>query len=84
MKLNVTLDREVDWDDIFVCIETENVNQNTVRMMSRDFKYIYTFVKKQEMVKATEIFKKFPKMDVEKILYDLRDMYLIYFVREVK
>ena len=72
------------WETIVVAKETESVNPITVKMLGRDFKYIYTFIKKNEKVKATEIFQRFPKMDVERILYDLRAMYLVYFVREMK
>ena len=64
--------------------EFEDVNPMTVKLLDRDFKYIYTFIKKQGSVMATEIFSKFPKMDVEKILIDLRLMHLVYFKREAK
>ena len=72
------------WETVRVNHEFEDVNPITVRMLERDFKYIYTFIKKNESVKAVEIFNRFPKMDVERILYDLRDMHLCYFVREMK
>ena len=72
------------WETIKVCKEFEDVNPITVKLLDRDFKYIYTYIKKRESVMATEIFSKFPKMDVEKILIDLRLMHLVYFKREVK
>ena len=64
--------------------ETEGVNPITVRMLQRDYKYIYTFIKKNSPVAAKTIFQRFRKMDVENVLYELRDMYLVYFIREVK
>ena len=73
------------WEAITVLVETEGVNQMSVKLLGRDAKYIYTHIKKNSPVKARNIFSRFPKMDVERILYDLREMYLIYFVRgEVK
>ena len=72
------------WETVRVYKEFEDVNPVTVRLLDRDFKYIYTFIKKQGSVMATEIFTRFPKMDVEKILIDLRLMHLIYFKREAK
>ena len=75
----------VIWETAKVVVETEGVNPITVRMLERDYKYIYTNIKKNSPVNATSLFEKFPKMDVEQILYDLRDMQLVYFVRaEVK
>lgn len=72
------------WETINVYVETE-YNVVSVRLLKRDAKYIYTHINKNSPVKATDIFNRFPKMDVERILYDLRDSYLIYFVRgEVK
>ena len=59
------------WETVRVYKEFEDVNPVTVRLLDRDFKYIYTFIKKQGSVMATEIFTRFPKMDVEKILIDL-------------
>lgn len=83
--IDVVTDREVGcWETIKVCKEFEDVNPITVKLLDRDFKYIYTFIKKRESVMATEIFSRFPKMDVERILYDLRDMHLIFFRREAK
>lgn len=83
--IDVVTDREVgSWETIKVCKEFEDVNPITVKLLDRDFKYIYTFIKKRESVMATEIFSRFPKMDVERILYDLRDMHLIFFRREAK
>ena len=72
------------WETINVVAEYEDVNPVTVKLLERDFKYIYTFIKKQNIVKASTIFQRFAKMDVERILYDLRLMHLVYFVREVK
>lgn len=72
------------WETIVVNHEFEDVNPITVKMLGRDFKYIYTFIKKQGSVNAISIFNRFPKMDVERILIDLRDMHLVYFSREVK
>ena len=72
------------WETIMVHSEFEDVNPITVRMLDRDFKYIYTFIKKNSPVKAIDIFNRFPKMDVEHILYDLRLLHLVYFSREVK
>lgn len=72
------------WETTIVKAEYDGVNPISIRMLERDFKYIYTFIKKQKSVRATDIFSRFQKMDVENILYDLRDMYLVYFVREVK
>ena len=80
----VTDDDVGSWETIVVVKETESVNPITVKMLDRDFKYIYTFIKKNKKVNAIEIFQRFPKMDVERILYDLRAMYLVYFVREMK
>lgn len=71
------------WETINVYAETE-YNVVSVRLLKRDSKYIYTYINKNSPVKATDIFNRFPKMDVERVLYDLRDSYLIYFVREVK
>ena len=81
----VHLDEEIGaWETIIVSVEYEDVNPVTVKLLERDYKYIYTFIKKRENVKAIEIFQRFPKMDVEKILLDLRLMHLVYFVREMK
>ena len=81
----VHIDEEIGaWETIIVSVEYEDVNPVTVKLLERDYKYIYTFIKKRENVKAIEIFQRFPKMDVEKILLDLRLMHLVYFVREMK
>ena len=73
------------WETINVYVETDGVNPVSVKLLGRDDKYIYTHIKKNSPVQARSIFSRFPKMDVERILYDLRDSYLIYFVRgEVK
>lgn len=84
MKI-VGIDESIEsWETINVYVEYEGVNLITVKMLNRDYKYIYTYIKKNSPVKAKGIFIRFPKMEVEKILYDLRDMQLVYFVREVK
>lgn len=72
------------WETVIVKAETEGVNPITVKMLGRDYKYIYTFIKKNSPVAAMTIFQRFRKMDVENVLYELRDMYLVYFIREVK
>lgn len=72
------------WETVTVNAETDGVNPITVRMLERDFKYIYTFIKRNAPVNATAIFSRFPKMDVERILYDLRLMHLVYFTREMR
>ena len=71
------------WENVKVIVETEGVNPITIRLLERDFKYIYTFIKKNSPVNALEIFQRFPKMEVENILNDLRLMHLVYFVREM-
>ena len=80
----IGMNERIVWETTKVCLEYEGVNLTTVKFLDRDYKYIYTFVKKHNPVKATVIFEKFPKMEVESILYDLREMHLVYFVREVK
>ena len=72
------------WETVTVVAEYEDVNPMTVKLLGRDYKYIYTFIKRNKSVKAISIFQRFPKMDVENILLDLRLMHLVYFVREVK
>lgn len=72
------------WETVTVKVETDSVNSITVKLLERDFKYIYTFIKKRKTVKALEVFQRFPKMNVEKILIDLRLMNLVYFIREMK
>lgn len=72
------------WETVTVKVETDSVNPITVKLLERDFKYIYTFIKKRKTVKALEVFQRFPKMNVEKILIDLRLMNLVYFTREMK
>lgn len=72
------------WETINVYKEYEGVNPTTVKLLQRDYKYIYTYIKKNSPVKATDVFHRFRKMSVEQILYDLRDMQLVYFIREVK
>ena len=81
----VPIDEEISaWETITVNAETDGVNPITVRMLERDFKYIYTFIKRNSPVKASAIFSRFPKMDVERILNDLRLMQLVYFTREMR
>lgn len=72
------------WETVLVKAEYQGVNPITVKMLARDYKYIYTFIKKNSPVPAITIFQRFRKMDVETILKDLRGMYLVYFIREVK
>lgn len=79
----INMDEEVVWETTMVCLEFDGVNPITVKLLGRDFKYIYTFVKKNSPVKATTIFERFPKMNVEQILSDLRLMHLVYFTREM-
>ena len=79
MIVNGTVDT---WETIQVNLETDGVNPVSVKMLGRDYKYIYTYIKKHSPVMAKELFQRFQKMDVEQILYDLREMYLIYFVRD--
>ena len=74
----------VEWETVKVYKEYEGVNPVTIRLLQRDYKYIYTYIKKNSPVMANDVFQRFRKMDVQKILYDLRDMQLIYFIREVK
>lgn len=82
---NIIVSEDVGtWETVYVKCEYEGVNPITVKLLERDYKYIYTFIKKQNIVKASTIFQRFAKMDVERILYDLRLMHLVYFVREVK
>lgn len=80
----IDVNERVIWETATVYVETEGVNPVTVKMLDRDYKYIYTFIKKNSPVESLTIFQRFRKMDVEQILYDLRDMNLIYFAREVK
>lgn len=81
----IGINERVDsWETATVHLETEGVNPVTVKMLGRDYKYVYTYIKKNSPVAALTVFQRFRKMDVETILYDLRDMQLIYFAREVK
>lgn len=84
MMTIIDVNERVIWETATVYVETEGVNPVTVKMLDRDYKYIYTFIKKNSPVEALNIFQRFRKMDVEQILYDLRDMNLVYFKREVK
>lgn len=78
----IPFNEKIEWETAKIMAETDGVNPITVKLLDRDYKYIYTYIKKNAPVKATTIFERFPKMDVEQILYDLRGMYLIYFVRD--
>ena len=78
----IDFNERIVWETAKIMVETDGVNPITVKLLDRDYKYIYTYIKKNAPVKATTIFERFPKMDVEQILYDLRGMYLIYFVRD--
>lgn len=80
----IDFNERVDWEEAKAKVETEEVNKNSIRLLDNDYKYVYTFIKKNDPVECSEIFKQFPKLEVEDILYDLREMYLVYFVREVK
>ena len=74
----------VIWETAKIMIEDEG-NPVTVKLLDRDYKYIYTYIKKNAPVDAINVFQRFPKLDVEQIVYDLREMYLIYFfIGEVK
>lgn len=78
------MNERVDWDNALVKVETDSVNPVSVKLLDSEYKYIYTYIKKNSPVKANDIFERFSKMDVESILYDLREMYLVYFVREME
>ena len=84
MKMRVIdFNERIVWETAKIMIE-ENGNPVTVKLLDRDYKYIYTFIKKNAPVESVKVFQRFPELDVESILYDLREMYLIYFVREVE
>ena len=78
----IPFNEKIEWETAKIMAETDGVNPITVKLLDRDYKYIYTHIKKNAPIEATTIFERFPKMDVEQILYDLREMYLIYFVRD--
>ena len=81
----IGFNERVVWETAKIMIEDDGVNPISVKLLDRDYKYIYTYIKKNAPVDAINVFQRFPKLDVEQILYDLREMYLIYFVRgEVK
>ena len=81
----IDFNERIVWETAKIMVETDGVNPITVKMLNRDYKYIYTYIKKNAPVEPIKVFQRFPKFDVESILYDLRGMYLIYFVRgEVK
>ena len=80
----IDFNERIVWETAKILIEDEG-NPVSVKLLDRDYKYIYTYIKKNAPVEAIKVFQRFPKLDVESILYDLREMYLIYFVRgEVK
>ena len=80
----IDFNERIVWETAKIMIEDEG-NPVTVKLLDRDYKYIYTYIKKNAPVEAIKVFQRFPNFDVESILYDLREMYLIYFVRgEVK
>lgn len=82
MKMRVIdFNERIVWETAKIMIE-ENGNPVTVKLLDRDYKYIYTYIKKNAPVESVKVFQRFPKLPVESILYDLREMYLIYFVRE--
>lgn len=82
MKMRVIdFNERIVWETAKIMIE-ENGNPVTVKLLDRDYKYIYTFIKKNAPVESVKVFQRFPELDVESILYDLREMYLIYFVEE--
>lgn len=78
----IGMNERVDWENAKIMVETDGVNPVSVKLLDRDYKYIYTHIKNNAPIKASLVFQRFPKMDVEQILYDLREMYLIYFVRD--
>ena len=80
----IGFNERIDWDEAIAKVETDGVNNTSIKLLDNDYKYIYTYIKKNEPVEALKIFERFPKLEVEDILYDLREMYLVYFVREVK
>ena len=80
----IGFNERIDWDEAIAKVETDGVNNTSIKLLDNDYKYIYTYIKKNEPVQALKIFERFPKLEVEDILYDLRGMYLVYFVREVK
>ena len=80
----IGFNERIDWDEAIAKVETDGVNNTSIKLLDNDYKYIYTYIKKNEPEEALKIFERFPKLEVEDILYDLREMYLVYFVREVK
>jgi len=72
-----------DCEGITVHLENEGVNKITVKRLDYDLKRVYTFIKRNNgSVKAVELIKKFSEYDVEDLLMDLQQMYLIYFTCE--
>lgn len=81
----IPIDESIEsWENVIVNAEYEDVNPVTVKLLGRDFKYVYTYIKRNGSVNAINIFQRFQKFDVEQILIDLRLMHLVYFSREVK
>ena len=78
----IGMNERIVWETTRVVLETDGVNPVSVKLLDKDYKYIYTYIKNNSPVEALTIFQKYPKLDVEQILYDLREMYLVYFVRE--
>ena len=78
----IDFNERIVWETAKIMVEKEDVNPITVKLLDRDYNYVFTYIKKNEPVEATKVFEKFQKLDVETILYDLRAMYLIYFVRD--
>lgn len=77
----IDFNERIVWETAKIMIEEEG-NPVSVKLLDRDYKYIYTYIKKNAPVEAINVFQRFRKLDVETILYDLRGMYLIYFVEE--
>ena len=78
----IDFNERIEWETAKIMVETDGFNPVSVKLLDRDYKYIYTYIKKNAPVEAIKVFQRFPKFDVESILYDLREMYLIYFVRD--
>lgn len=65
-------------------IETEGVNDISIKLLPTKYKRVYTFIKKNDGVSCKEILKKFSKYDIKDILLDLKDMFLIYLTDDDK
>lgn len=82
LSVNI-VDDVKDWREITIHLEHEGVNKTTVKRLDYDLKRVYTFIKRNNgSVKAVELIKKFSEYDVEDLLMDLQQMYLIYFTCE--